>query len=85
MKIEAQKRKYHGNAGWKSDPALFAQVAVTWKQWIGQSGEHLYAAQILLPHVQQRNLEIKNLIETKRQGPVRILPSLTEIYFLTST
>lgn len=73
MRIEAQKRRYYGDAGWKSDPALFAQVAVTWKQWIGQSGEHLYAAQVLLPHVQQRNLEIKSMIEKTQRIPKVLL------------
>jgi hypothetical protein len=82
MKIEAEKNRYHGDKGWGSDPELFAQVAVTWKQWIGQSGEHLYAAQILLPHIQQRDADIKQLMESQHRGTVRMAPSLTGIYFL---
>lgn len=82
MKIEAEKSKYHGDAGWVSDPQLFVQVAVTWQQWIGQAGEHLHAAQLLLPHMQQRHVEIRRLMEAKQSGPVQLLPSLDGIYFL---
>lgn len=82
VKIEAQRSRYYGDTGWESDPQLFAEVAATWKQWIGQSGEHLYAAQVLLPHVQQRDLDIKQLMESRHRGTVRMVPSLTGIYFL---
>jgi hypothetical protein len=82
MKIDAQTSRYLGDKGWESDPQLFAQVAVTWSQWIGQAGEHLYAAQILLPHVQQRDAEIHRLMESRHSGTVLMSPSLTGIYFL---
>lgn len=82
MKIDAERNRYHGDEGWESDPQLFAQVAVTWNQWIGQAGEHLYAAQILLPHIHQREAEIQRLMESKIRGTARLTPSLTGIYFL---
>lgn len=82
MTIEAEKNRYHGDEGWASDPGLFALVAVTWKQWIGHSGEHLYAAQLLLPHIQERDAEIQRLRESQHRGTVRMAPSLTGIYFL---
>lgn len=82
MKIEAERNRYHGDTGWESDPKLFAQVAVTWKQWIGQAGEHLYAAQVLLPHIQHRDAEIEGLMKLKDRDTVRLVPSLTGIYFL---
>lgn len=80
MKIEAEKNIYHGAVGWDSDPDLFAELAVTWQQWIGEAGEHLYAAQVLLPRVQQRNLEVRQLMQARQSA--RIAPSLTAIYFL---
>lgn len=82
MKIEAERNRYHGDEGWESDPKLFAQVAVTWNQWIGQAGEHLYAAQVLLPHIQQRDAEVQRLMELRDRGTVKLVPSLTGIYFL---
>ena len=82
MKIDAEKNRYLGDEGWQSDPQLFAQVAVTWSQWIGHAGEHLHAAQILLPHVEQRNVEIHRLMESRPAGTVLMPPSLTGIYFL---
>jgi hypothetical protein len=82
MKIDAERSRYHGDARWESDPKLFALVAVTWNQWIGQSGEHLYAAQVLLPHIQQRDADIERLAKTKDRGTARLAPSLTGIYFL---
>jgi hypothetical protein len=81
MTIEAEKSRYHGDTGWESDPDFFARVAVTWKQWIGHSGEHLYAAQLLLPHIQQRDAAIQRLMESKHRGTVQMAPSLTGIYF----
>jgi hypothetical protein len=82
MKIDAEKNRYHGDQGWGSDPQLFAQVAVTWNQWIGHAGQHLYAAQVLLPYIQQRDAEIQQLINSAHRGTVQITPSLTGIYFL---
>jgi hypothetical protein len=82
MKIEAEESRYHGDAGWESDPQLFAQVAVTWNQWIGQAGEHWYTAQVLLPHIQTRNAEIRRLMEAQHRRPVKMAPCLTGIYFL---
>jgi hypothetical protein len=82
MKIDAEKNCYHGDQGWESDPQLFAQVAVTWNQWIGQAGEHLYAAQVFLPHIQQRDAEIQHLMDSGHRGTVQMAPSLTGIYFL---
>jgi hypothetical protein len=81
MKIESEKNRYHGDAGGDSDPKLFAQV-VTWKQWIGHADEHLHAAQVLLPYVQQRHAEIQRLMESRERATVRLPPCLTGIYFL---
>ena len=81
MKIEAERNRYHGDTGWESDPKLFAQVAVTWKQWIGQAGEHLYAAQILLPHIQHREAEIERLMKLKDRGTARLVPPSTDHSF----
>jgi hypothetical protein len=82
MKIDAGKNRYLGENGWESDPQLFAKVAVTWSQWIGQAGEHLYAAQFLLPHILQRDAEVQRLMESQSRDTVRMAPSLTGIYFL---
>jgi hypothetical protein len=82
MKIDAEQNRYLGDKGWESDPQLFAQVAVTWSQWFGQAGEHLYAAQVLLPHIQQRDAEIQRLMESQDRSTVKMTPSLTGIYFL---
>lgn len=82
MTIDAEENRYYGDQGWESDPEHFARVAVTWNQWIGHSGEHLYAAQLLLPHIQQRGAETQQLMASKDRGTVRLTPSLTGIYFL---
>jgi hypothetical protein len=81
MTTDSEKSRYLGAKGWESDPELFARVAVTWKQWIGHSGDHLYAAQLLLPHIQQWEAEIQRLIESKHRGTVKLAPSLKGIYF----
>lgn len=82
MKIDAEKSRYHGDKGWDSDPDLFAKVAVTSNQWIGQSGEHLHAAQVLLPHIEQRDAIIAERMKSGIRGSLKIAPSLTGIYFL---
>jgi hypothetical protein len=82
MKIDAERNKFIGGEGWESDSELFAKVAVTWNQWIGHSGEHLYAAQVLLPHIEQRNAEVQRLMESQHRGTTRMVPCLTGIYFL---
>lgn len=82
MTIDAEKRRYRGESGWNSDPILFAKVAVTFQQWIGHAGEHMYAARVLLPHVMQRFQEIEQLIAPPPRTSVRVPPSLTGIYFL---
>jgi len=82
MKIEAEKSKYHGDVGWESDPQLFAEVAVTWKKWLGEAGEHLFAAQILLPYVQEHHLQIERLMQMEVSGSIKIPPSMCSIYFL---
>ena len=49
MEIKAEKSRYYGDVGWKSDKDMFADVAVTRKQWLGSAGEHIYTAEILFP------------------------------------
>jgi hypothetical protein len=80
MGTGANKSLYGADEGWESDPDLFAQVAVTSSQWFGQAGDHLYAAQVFLPHVEQRHLAIRQAMEARQ--PVRVPPSLTDFYFL---
>jgi hypothetical protein len=79
MKIEAEKSRYYGDVGWKSDEQLFADVALTWKQWLGSAGEHIYAAEILLPQILKQQTKIRELMEKKESAS--LLPSLTSIYF----
>jgi len=82
MRLDSENSRYYGDSGWPSDPALFAEVAVNWKHWIGHASEHLYAAQLLLSSVQQRDREIERLVKGRVSGQVRLVPSLTAIYFL---
>ncbi len=79
MKIKAEKNKYE-DGGWKSDHKMFAEVTVTWKQWLGDAGEHIYAAQILLPHIQAHDALMREITE-KRVSSAKMPPSLTGIYF----
>ena len=82
MKISAEKNRYHGDTGWKSDVNLFAKGVVTWKQWLGHSGQHLYAAEILLPHVLNQQAQIEKLMAAKVQSEsARLEPSVAGIYF----
>lgn len=79
MKIKAERNKY-GDAGWKSDQKLFAEVTVAWKQWLVNAGEHLYAAQLLLPHIQAYDALLKEVTD-KKVSSAKVPPSLTGIYF----
>jgi hypothetical protein len=79
MKIKAERNKY-GDVGWKSDQKMFAKVTVTWKQWLGDAGEHLYAAQLLLPHIQAYDALLKELTDIKVSS-AKVPPSMTGIYF----
>ncbi|CAB1065510.1 hypothetical protein D1BOALGB6SA_10307 [Olavius sp. associated proteobacterium Delta 1] len=79
MKIEAEKNRYYGDVGWKSDKDLFVDVAVTWKQWLGSARKHLYTAEILLPLIVEEQHKIRELMENKEPGSLP--PSLTVIYF----
>ena len=73
-------RVYGNDEGWESDPDLFAQVVVTPSQWLGQAGEHLYTAQLLLPHVEQRHALIRQLMGTRQK--TTLPPSVAEIYLM---
>lgn len=79
MKIKADESRYYGDVGWKTDEQLFADVAVNWKQWLGSAGEHIYAAEILLPQILTRQARIHELMEKKESASLP--PSLTRIYF----
>lgn len=79
MKIKAAKNRYYGDVGWKSDEQLFAEVAVTWKQWLGSAGEHIYTAEILLPEIRRRETIIRESMKKKESA--RLQPSLTGVYF----
>ena len=78
MKIKAEMNKY-GQVGYKSDEKLFAEVTVTWKQWLGEAGEHIYAAEILLPHILAQQARLSELMEKKESA--KVPPSLDGIYF----
>lgn len=80
MKINAENNKYHGEIGWGSDIQLFAEVAVNPKQWLGTSAEHLYSAEIMLPHIKRREKLIEEAM--KEQKSISLPPSLTGIYLL---
>ena len=80
MKIIAENNKYHGEKGWDSDIQLFAEVAVNPKQWLGTSAEHLYAAEIMLPHIKRREKLIEEAM--KEQKSISLPPSLTGTYLL---
>jgi hypothetical protein len=80
-KMGAEKSLYGGDEGPESDPELFAQVAATPSQWLGQAGDHLYTAQLLLPHVEQRHALIRHCMETKQKVPA-LPPSVAEPYFM---
>ena len=79
MKIEAKKSRYYGDVGWESEEQLFADVAVTWKQWLGSAGEHIFTAEILLPHTLKQQAQIHELMEKNESASLP--PSLTRIYF----
>jgi hypothetical protein len=79
MKIEAKKNKYSDNVGWESDEQLFADVTVTWQQWLGMAGEHIYTAEILLPQILRRQIKMRELMEKRKSASLP--PSLTSIYF----
>ena len=79
MKIKAEKNRYSGDVGWKSEKGMFADVAVTWKQWLGSAEVHIYTAEILLPLIMDQQREIQELMAKKGSGSLP--PSLTCIYF----
>jgi len=80
MKIIAENSKYHGTKGWETDLPLFAEVAVNPKQWLGSASEHLFAAQIMLPHINNNQKLIeKAMIEQKG---ISLNPCLTSSFLL---
>lgn len=82
MNIEAETSRYHGDTGWHTDIALFTQVAATPAQWLGQAGEHLTAAEILLSNIMARHAEIERHMQSRERREFKLQPSATAIYFL---
>lgn len=79
MKIEAKNNRYYGDKGWESDLSLFSEVVITWKQWIGTSGEHIYAAQLLLPTITAQQENLDDLMRTG--GSATLPPMMTSVFF----
>jgi hypothetical protein len=79
MKIEAENNRYHGDKGWESDLSLFSDVVITWKQWLGSSGEHIHAAHLLLPSIIEHEKRMESLMKTG--GSMTIPPVMTSIFF----
>lgn len=77
-RISAADNHYAGSQGWLSDKALFADVVINSKQWLGSAAEHLEAAQILLPSVIERNTLIARAM--KEKASIRARPSTTGCY-----
>lgn len=79
MDIVADKSHY-GSSGWESDLKLFADVAINVKQWLGTAGEHLHAAQVLLPGIDEHQSRVEEIMRTKQSASLP--PSLTGVYFM---
>lgn len=78
-KIKAEDSRYHGDKGWSVDHSLFSEVAVTRSQWIGTSGDHLYAAQILLNIVESQQAKLDEIMKERKS--VTLPPMMTSIFF----
>lgn len=82
MKIEAEQSRYHGNAGWDSDPELFGLVAVNPKQWLGMARDHLNVAFLLLPSIEERYRMLHSLMTSERRSQSIAVPrTLDGFYF----
>jgi len=79
MDIVADKSHY-GKSGWESKLELFAEVASNLKQWLGTAQEHLYAANVLLPHIYERQNRIDTLM--KKEQMCSLSPSLHDTFFM---
>jgi hypothetical protein len=78
-KIKASKNHYAGGKGWDSDNELFANVVINHKQWLGASGQHLHAAQLLLPSVISHFETSRQVMKDKISRSIP--PIVTGIYF----
>jgi hypothetical protein len=79
MKIIAENSKC-GEKPWDTDLPLFAEVVVNPKQWLGSASEHLFAAQIMLPHINDRLQLMQDAM--LEQKAISLNPSLTSSYLL---
>lgn len=79
MTIIAEENRYFGGKGWEpNDLPLFGEVAINAEQWLGSSAEHLYAAEVILPIVNEYRRAIEQAMKTK--SSVSFPPSLTGVF-----
>lgn len=79
MNIIAEKNRFFGEKGWEaSNLPLFGQVATYPNHWLSSAAEHLYAAEVILPRVNEYQIAIDQAIETK--SSISLPPSLTSIF-----
>ena len=79
MNIKAENSRC-GIQRWDSELSLFADVAVYPNRWLSTARDHLYAAQVLLPHVERRHAVIEEMMKNMESGSLE--PSLNSNYFL---
>ncbi|MDO8345503.1 MAG: hypothetical protein Q7T48_20035 [Cellvibrio sp.] len=79
MKIIAETSKV-GAKGWDTDLPLFADVVANPRQWLGSATEHLFAAQIMLPHINNRLKLIEDIMI--KQEYISLNPCLISSYLL---
>jgi hypothetical protein len=79
MKIIAETSKV-GTKGWETELPLFSDVVANPRQWIASATEHLFAAQIMLPHIIKRHQLIEDAMIS--QEPISPNPCLTNSYLL---
>ncbi|MCR8924359.1 hypothetical protein NO559_16420 [Dasania sp. GY-MA-18] len=66
---------------WTSEDKLFRDVTLTHKQWLAHSLEHLYTAELLLPHVKDRFSITKSMMMGEVSRDINLPPSVTSPYF----
>ncbi|AUM11216.1 HEPN domain-containing protein [Ketobacter alkanivorans] len=79
MSIQADKYRHHGGKGWVSDNTHFSILAVTWQQWLGSAGAHLYTAQLILPVISEQQKKIDELMSNG--GSAVFPPMVTSVFF----
>lgn len=79
MKIIAETSKF-GAKGWDTDLPLFAGVVANPRQWLGSATEHLFAAQVMLPHINMRLQLVEDIMIT--QESISLNPCLISSYLL---